>query len=89
MGDNRKVADDDGVRQRVAFFLGASGACGWEIAMDDLFTLGRAPRSLAECVEMIAAMKAARSDGRVAAGLRVVSERIDREMMVRSIVRGK
>ena len=75
----KNTLDESKKHPRITFFLGAAMALGWELGYDDLHTLGTHTRSLVECFDVLEAMKRARADGRVAAGLRAVSDRFERD----------
>jgi len=64
---------------RVAFFLGAQMALGWELTYEELSSLAEHTRSMVECFEVLDAMKPAKAHRRLAAGLICIAERRDRE----------
>ena len=76
---NVKVLDDTKKQPRIAFFLGAAMALGWELGYDDLDTLGKHTKSLVECFDVLDAMKSAKSDSRVAQALICIGKKRDQE----------
>ena len=75
----KNVVDETKRQPRVAFFLGAAMALGWELGYDDLDTLAKHTKSLVECFDVLDAMKSAKGDARVAQALICIGKKRDQE----------
>jgi len=83
----KNVLDENRKQPRVSFFLGASMALGWELTYEDLFSLGDATRSLAECFDVLDIMKRAIPSRRVIDGIGFVGGRREAERLAGKVAR--
>lgn len=66
-------------QHRVSFFLGVAAVTGWDLDYESVDLLSEQTRSLAECLDLVDVMKAARPNEIVSSALSFIGRKRERE----------